>query len=111
RRSPGAAAWPARRRARRSRRAPRRRRAGRQRAGTPTRGVRARQRMLAAGCALQPTLGARQSRRLDAVLRAELADRLREVVAHGALGEVQLARDVGAALPVAGTAQHLPFAI
>src|SRR5690606_16418536 len=60
---------------------------------------------------LQPPLLPRQPVRLDAVAGPELADRLREVVAHRAVREVEPAGDVGRRVAFAGEAQYLALAV
>ena len=60
---------------------------------------------------LQPAAVAGDARGLDAIGRAELADRFRQVVAHGAFGEVEGGGDFAARLALAGQAQDLPFPV
>ena len=61
--------------------------------------------MRASGAALEPALLLGDVRRLDTVLRAELLDRRREVVAHCALGENERGGDLGDARAVGGGGQ------
>src|SRR5688500_9741243 len=59
----------------------------------------------------QPPLLPRQPVRLDAVADAELADRFGEVVAHGAVREVQALGDFAGGQAFAREAQQLAFSI
>src|SRR6185312_9774262 len=60
---------------------------------------------------LQPAFLPRQPIRLDAVADAEFADRFGQIIAHGAVREVEFCGDVAGGLALAGEAQHLAFAI
>ena len=56
---------------------------------------------------LQPALLPRQPIRFDTIADAELADRLGQIIAHRALGQVQLLGDLDSGHPFASEAQHL----
>ena len=60
---------------------------------------------------LQPALLAGQAGGFDAVAGAEFADRLGQVVAYGARGQVEQRCDVACGQTIASEAQHLPLAI
>src|SRR5690606_13345071 len=59
----------------------------------------------------EPALLARQAVGLDAVAHAELADRLGQVVAHRAVGEVEAFGDLAGRQTFAGQAQGLALAV
>src|ERR1700685_1016390 len=60
---------------------------------------------------LQPSLGSGDSCRFHSVACAQFADGFGEVVADGAVGEVELRGDVTAGQAFAGEAQDLAFAV
>ena len=63
------------------------------------------------GRTLEPALLPRQPIRLDAVADAELADRFGQVIAHRALRQVELGRDLAGGQAFTGEAQRLALAV
>src|SRR4051812_31618341 len=59
----------------------------------------------------QPAFLPRQPVGLDAIADAEFSDRFGKVIAHGALREIEMPRDLAGRLAFACQAQHLAFAI